>query len=325
MSSRREPAPGAPRADPVFVGWKVVDGLIRVRGWTLRVPERARRYLPVVPALVVVATLVWGLGVLAWQSAHELDSFTLTQGPFSVGNYSAIVTDPYSRSAFIRSLSIGTLSGVVVTLVSIPLAYLLVRTRSTTARIALLTVIFVPLLTGDVVRGYGWLSILSQNGVVSLLTVPLGLGRPNILGTGWAVAVGIVQTGIPFGVLSIVPSVHQLDPSLEQAASTLGARPAQVWRRVVLPSIRPGVVTAFALTGALSIGDFANPAILGQGRFDFAANAVQSAVLGRNNTNAGAALGITLLVIEMAVLGLVLSLGRSGGRTRPVAQMRKLP
>lgn len=302
---------------PSEIGWLLIDAAIVVRRRARGLQGHAwSRYLPALPALAALVVLGSGLGQLLWASIHSFNAFTFTSGGFSIENFTAIASDSYTRMSFIRGLTVGVAGGAIATTVSVPLAYVLVRTSSAAARVGLLVVIFVPLLTGDVVRGLGWLSILGPQGLLSLITVPLGLGRPQLIGTGWAVVVGIVQTAIPFAVLSIVPSVNQLDPILEQAATTLGARPSSVWRYVVLPSIRPGLATAFAVTAALAIGDFANPAILGQGRFDFAANAVESAVLGRNNLSAGSALSVVLSLLEIGVLSLILVRGRA--RPQPV-------
>ena len=65
-----------------------------------------------------------------------------------------------------------------------------------------------------------------------------------------------IAFNVPFAVLSIMPKLKQLDPNIFEAALDLGATPAQAIRKVILPEISPGVVTAMILTFTISIDDF---------------------------------------------------------------------
>lgn len=65
-----------------------------------------------------------------------------------------------------------------------------------------------------------------------------------------------IAFNIPFAILSIMPKLRQMDMSLYEAAQDLGCTPAQAVRKVMIPEIRPGIITAFILTLTLSIDDF---------------------------------------------------------------------
>jgi spermidine/putrescine transport system permease protein len=70
------------------------------------------------------------------------------------------------------------------------------------------------------------------------------------------VLVAHVNWALPFAFLTLYPRVHRFDRSLEEAAMDLGARPALVLRRVVLPMMRPGIVATFLFSFTLSFDEF---------------------------------------------------------------------
>ena len=166
-----------------------------------------------------------------------------------------------------------------------------------------------PILTGDIARAYGWLVILGREGH-PLAHRAIGLGRPELLGTLWAVGIGTVQILVPLSVLILLPAFQRVDDQLEQAAATLGARPWRVWTGVILPLIRPGIAGAAAVSITVSMTEFANPGLLGQGVRDYVANLVQSVVLGRDNVYLGSAIGLALLVVVMVLVTLILVIGQ---------------
>jgi sulfate/thiosulfate transport system permease protein len=65
-----------------------------------------------------------------------------------------------------------------------------------------------------------------------------------------------IFVSLPFVVREVVPVLREIGTEQEQAASTLGASPFQVFRRITLPAIRWGVVYGIVLTTARAIGEF---------------------------------------------------------------------
>jgi putative spermidine/putrescine transport system permease protein len=119
---------------------------------------------------------------------------------------------------------------------------------------------------------------------------------------------------VPLSVLILLPAFQRVDGQLEQAAATLGARPMRVWTAVILPLIRPGIAGAAAVCITVSMTEFATPGLLGQGVRDYVANLVQSVVLGRDNVYLGSAIGLSLLVLVMALVTVVLVVGQRSRR-----------
>ena len=293
----------------VALGWRLLDVLIAAKRRTGRTGARFGSFLMVLPGLAFVSILAAGLVLLAWRSFHSFDPFLFRQGPLSLDNYRAVVEDELIRTTFVRTLLMTLISTVVAILIALPLAYVMTRTTKRWVRLLLLVTIFLPILTGDIARAYGWLVLLGREGLLSWVVG----GDPGMLGTLWAVGLGSIQILIPLCVVILLPAFQRVDTQLEQAAATMGAGPVRVWTRVILPLVRPGITGAAAVCITICMTEFANPGLLGQGVRDYVANLVQSVVLGRDNVYLGSAIGLTLLVVVMIFVTLLLVLGGTRG------------
>jgi putative spermidine/putrescine transport system permease protein len=177
-------------------------------------------------------------------------------------------------------------------------------------RLVLLIVMFVPMLTGDITRTYGLLVTLGANGPVAWVTSAVGLGTPQLLGTLWAIGLGIVQILLPVAVVILLPAILRIDPELGMAAATMGASPKAVFARVTLPLLRPAIVAALATDFALTMAAFADPAILGRGLKGFVGTFLQDRYLTLGNPPQGAAIGMILILVVSVGTAVILAAGR---------------
>ena len=104
-----------------------------------------------------------------------------------------------------------------------PYAYLMVRTPSSALRKILLIALFLPFFIGQVVRAYGWLIILGNEGLVNQLFGLVGLGPFRLIYNYPAVLFGLVQYMLPFAVLMLAPALTAIPEEIERAAESLGA------------------------------------------------------------------------------------------------------
>jgi putative spermidine/putrescine transport system permease protein len=306
-----------------MLGWRLVDALVWT--WrTLRLNRTGRfgAYLLILPAALTVGLLAVSLGYLTWTSLHTFDPYLYIQGDVSGENYRKAIEDPFYRSIFLRTLTVAAVVTVISLALALPYAYAMVRTSSRLIRFALLFVIFLPFLVGDVVRSYSWLVMIGGNGAVPWAIDLLGFQRPSLIGTQVGVALGLVQLMLPLMALTLLPSLHGIDPQFEEAAATLGARRWRTWTHVVLPMARPGLIAAVVLGFTLSLTAYATPALLGNGLQDFIANTIQIVSFDEGNPYLGSALGVIVLVIAttLAAFALWLGSGRGAGRAPQVAE-----
>lgn len=100
----------------------------------------------------------------------------------------------------------------------------------------------IPILNGDIITGIS----------LFLLFVSLGISQGYT-----TVVLAHITFCTPYVVLSVLPRLKQMNPNIYEAALDLGATPMQALRKVIIPEIRPGMISGFMLALTLSIDDFA--------------------------------------------------------------------
>jgi putative spermidine/putrescine transport system permease protein len=288
--------------------------VVRARGGSRERGTRISRALlrvalPAIPGLLLVALLAWGLLGLAWRSIHEYDAYTNTQGGLSLTQFFSMFAGDqsgYFLGVIARTLAISLVVMAGSVALALPVAYFIVRTKSNAWRMTVLGLSLVPFLMGDVVRAFGWLLLLGTDGAYGWTTgLFVGGGRLSLIGTPIGVVLGIVQTMTPISIFVLLPAVRRIDPDIERAAETLGAKPGTAWMRVTLPMLRPGMIAAGIVSFSLATTQYAIPEVIGGGRLPFAANAIQSAFFSQGNINLGSALAVLMLVVVLAFVGVV--------------------
>jgi putative spermidine/putrescine transport system permease protein len=302
----------ARRAYPLT--WRLLDVLEEAAAmlWPRRF-QPALPYLLLAPAIILVGLLVLGLVEIADASLRTLDTSTfLMSEDYSLANYRRAISEPLFAVVAGRSL----LAALVVTLVTLvfafPYAYAMVRTRSSIVRKALLICLFLPFFIGQVVRAYGWLIILGNQGLVNEALGLAGIAPQRLLYNYPAVLFGLVQYMLPFAVLMLAPALTAIPEEVEAAAGSLGANWVRTFLHVVLPMARPGFIGAGLVVLTLTLTDFAMPAILGGGSQDFIANAIYDQFFRTSDQGLGATLALLLVALGSTLVGFVLVLVGAG-------------
>jgi spermidine/putrescine transport system permease protein len=159
---------------------------------------------------------------------------------FTFDNWLNVCGEPGVCDAFGTSVLIGVVSTVLATILGTMIAIALVRYEFK-ARSQVSLLLFLPMATPEIVLGAGLASQFFNMGVTK------GLGT---------VIVAHVMFCLSFVVVTVKARVASLDPALEEAGSDLYATPAQVFRKVTLPLLTPGIMSAALLAFALSFDDF---------------------------------------------------------------------
>ena len=183
---------------------------------------------------------------------------------FSFKNFALLFSDDLYIAAWLSSLRIAATSTLIALLLGYPMAYAIARARPE-RRPLLLMLVVLPFWTSFLIRIYAWMGLLAKNGLIDQFLRWSGLAdNPgSILGTEWAVHLGIVYAYLPFMVLPLYATLEKLDSSLLEAAADLGARPLTAFLTVTLPLSLPGIVAGCLLVFIPSIGEFVVPDLLG--------------------------------------------------------------
>ena len=182
----------------------------------------------------------------------------------SLANFRLLFTDDLYVAAWLSSLRIAATSTLATLLLGYPMAYAIARARPE-RRPLLLMLVVLPFWTSFLIRVYAWMGLLAENGILNQLLRWSGLvSHPGtILGTEWAVHLGIVYAYLPFMVLPLYATLEKLDWSLLEAAADLGARPVAAFLTVTLPLSLPGVVAGCLMVFIPAVGEFVIPDLLG--------------------------------------------------------------
>ena len=224
---------------------------------------------------------------------------------FTLDTYARFLFDEYYHIIIYDTLRMATLVTVLSLLIGYPLAYALYRINRPSIQRWLGLLIFSPILVSVVVRSYGWIVLLSDQGPVNWLLLRLGIVTEpvtlvfNLLG----VVISLTHVFLPFVVFPIFSSLTRLDPELKQAAEDLGAGWWTTFRRITFPLSLPGVVAGAQICFTLALGAFVTPAMLGGGRVLVLPLQVYNAT-SEINWPVAAVGGMTLLIVSMiAVAG----------------------
>ncbi|MGQ0572506.1 MAG: ABC transporter permease [Armatimonadota bacterium] len=221
------------------------------------------------PALLfLVGLFVLPLVFLAAIGVLPVQGTTIVWQRPDFGPYLRYVTDPFYQRVTLRTVEMAAGVTLACLILGFPFAYVFTRARPGWQTLLLVLVIS-PILTGTVVRSYGWLVILGRRGLLNDVLLWTGLiDTPlRVLFTMQGVIIALTQVMLPFMVLPIISVLARQNPALYDAALGLGASRAQAVRHVILPLSLPGILAGSALVFVLAFASFTTPALVGGGNF----------------------------------------------------------
>ncbi len=238
-----------------------------------------------------IATLYLSVVVLIPLSAVAVKAFSSGLGAFwsSVTNPVALTAIGVTLGAALVVAAISAVMGTVV-------AWVLVRDEFPGKRFVN-ALIDLPFALPTIVAG---LTLLALYGPDS----PIGI---HLAYTRGAVLIALLFVTLPFVVRSVQPVLIELDREVEEAAVSLGASNATTFRRVVLPALRPAIISGAALSFARAVGEI-GALVLIVGKVQIA-SLVIFADIESDAPQAAAALSVVLLTVSLVVILLMRRLG----------------
>jgi molybdate transport system permease protein len=161
--------------------------------------------------------------------------------------------DPSAWPAIALTLQLATITSLLLLLLATPLAWWLSQTTSRW-RTPVAAAAMLPLVLPPTVLGFYLLVLLGPQGWVGQLTQTLGLGVLSFSFTG--LVIGSLVFSLPFAVQPIQHAFEAMGPRPMEVAATLRASPLDAFLTVALPLARPGLLTAFVLSFAHTVGEF---------------------------------------------------------------------
>jgi sulfate transport system permease protein len=168
------------------------------------------------------------------------------------------LTTPDAVAALVLTLKITLITVPLNTIFGITMALLIVR-RDFRGKALLSALIDLPFAVSPVIVGFTLILVYGMNGWFGQFFIDQGY--PIIFSTPGMV-LATMFASLPFVAREVIPVLREIGTEQEQAASTLGAKGWQTFRRVTLPAIRWGIVYGVVLTTARSIGEFGAVAVV---------------------------------------------------------------
>jgi sulfate/thiosulfate transport system permease protein len=203
------------------------------------------------------------------------------------------VTSPQA----VASLRITLIASVIVVLVNAVfgtlIAWVLVRDEFPGKSIVN-SLIDLPFALPTIVAG---LTLLAFYGPDS----PVGI---NLAFTKASIVVALLFVTLPFVVRAVQPVLLELDREMEQAAESLGASRATVFRRIILPNLTPAIIAGGGLAFARAVGEFGSLVLI-TGNIPFDTQAASVFIFSQvesDNSIGASAVSVVLLVVALVVL-----------------------
>ncbi len=216
---------------------------------------------------------------------------------FTLDNYRQVL-DPVYLQTFAQSFRLAISSTVLIALLGYPFGYLMAR-LSRKGRNRMMMIIMIPFWVNSLLRLYGWIIILQNNGVLNNILVGLGIIKEplKLLYSYPAVLLGMVYVLLPFMILAVYSSAEKLDWSLVEASRDLGASRLQTFLSVTLRLTLPGLLSGVILTFIPSMGLFFIVDILGGNKIVLVGSLIQDQMTRGSNWPFAAVLAVILTLL----------------------------
>lgn len=276
-------------------------------------PQKLTDYLPIgFPAAMLGVFFVIPFAIMVAISFFKRVQGGFYEPAFTFDNYARFLS-PFYGEILAFSLGLAALVSGFCLLLGVPFTYKLTR-MSRRAQVAWLIGLLGVLSLSEVIIGFAWSTLLSRTAGISNLFVWLGLmERPEAWTPSFgAVLTGLVYQAFPYTVLVLYPAFSRLDPSLMEAARTLGATPVRAFLNVVLPAMRKTLFATFIITFIFALGAYLLPQILGRPQHWTLSVLVTDQAIYQSNMPFAAAMAVFLVFASLALVAISSLINRKG-------------
>jgi putative spermidine/putrescine transport system permease protein len=260
--------------------------------------------------LLAIPAVALMLGLFVYPFAYGLWlSFHPKDGGAALANYAKFFSDPFLYDTIGKTMWIALPVTIMNILISIPIAF---RVRLMKRQKLLTTILVLPITLGTVLVAEGLLNYLGPQGWFNRTLMALGLvsSPVKLVHNFWGVVMSLVITGFPFAFLLTLSYVTGIDPALEQAAATLGARAWARFRAIFLPLLAPGLAITFCLVFVQAYSVFPSAVMLGEpaGETRVISIAAYQAAFEDYDAPMASAIAMIMGLVQLAVVMAALSL-----------------
>ena len=275
--------------------------------------------------LLVPATVLEGLFFLiplTYLFLYSFYQYSPTEGmvkEITLENYYRFFSEPAFRQVLWVSFKISVWVTLVCIIFGYPVAYHFARSRSKW-RGLLLIIIVSPLFISPIIRTFGLQLMMADGGLINQLIkyLQISINPIRMMFTEGAVVYGLAIVNLSFMILSLSATIRSINPSLEEAAMSLGAGRVKTFLEVTFPLSIPGLLAGSILVFINGIGAYVTPILLGGTRIRMMVVEIFEQFNSVGNWPFGAAVSFILLFATLLMLVLysfILNRSMVGGST----------
>lgn len=266
------------------------------------------------PALIIVAPLL--LGPILALGHESLKPFVGGRiggddaGALTLDNYAQIASPEYARY-FLDTFRIGFISAGLAMVLGFPMAHFIVRRAGPLTRRLLMGGLVGTLFLSLIVRVYAIAVTFGSLGPLSGFGRLFGIAPSSPNGAELMVVLSLMNTTLPLVALTLIGTLQNINPRLEEAAMSLGAPRWKTFFQVTMAMSLPGILSAGIIAYAFCISNLVVPMLVGRGFILFVSNLIYARFSDVANFPGGAALSIVMMVLSVALFYGLLHLVRT--------------
>ena len=225
-------------------------------------------------------------------------AFTDAKGNFTLNNWSTIFSEPSNWKVIGLTFLIAGITTLICLLIAYPIAYLL-SNKKYNKNAVLVYIFLLPMWINFVIRTIG-LKALVNGMSQAIINVDLTATYPYV-----AIVIGMVYDYLPFAILPLYNQMLKMDKNQIEAAADLGANPAQVFVKNIIPMTIPGIVSACMMTFMPTMSSYVIANKMSENNVQITGNLIEQ-WFGPNVSAISNHVGSTLSLVMLAIIGITL-------------------
>ncbi len=276
-------------------------------------PQSLLDYAPIAfPAIMLTVFFVIPFATMIAVSFFQRQQGGFYTPAFQFANYERFLS-LFFANVLGFSLMLAIAVAICCVLLALPFTYLLAR-MSRRAQIVWLVALLSVLSLSEVIIGFAWSTLFSRTAGITNLLVMLGVmsEAKALLPSFGAVLTGMVYQAFPYTVLVLYPAIVRLDPTLTEAARTLGASPLKAFFTVVVPALRNTITATLIMVFIFALGSYLLPQLLGRPQHWTLSVLITDQAVYQSNMPFAAAMAVFLVLVTLGLVALTVIAGRKG-------------
>ena len=282
---------------------------------TLSAPAASRRIdlrvnrtiFLVIPAAILflvffAAPVIMLLAISFNPSEVGVVSFSWDQ--LTLETFTRFFEKPLYWNALVRSIVLSLIAAAIALVLGYPLAYFVAKELRPGRANFYMILILASMQLDLIIRMYGFMILMGDQGLINDTLMKLGLIADPLplMYNPFGVIVGMVQLALPFMILSLIGVIQGINPSLEEAARSLGAGTWKTFFTITLPMSMPGILSGTLLVFAIAVGSYAVPVLMGGWRVIVMPLHIYQQVSEVGNWRFAAAIATVLFAVSLLVV-----------------------